>query len=103
MICSSAVSGKKRQGAAARWAYADVAGDELVAVEGLHEGFPAGEEDEEYTEGEAVDGAEDLPLGAVGVVFVIAAVSSVVAYAVVFCCSLEARAHMLDQTSFREI
>ena len=42
-------------------------------------------------------------MGAVGVVFVIAVVSSMVAYAVVFCCSLEARAHMSDQTSFREI
>lgn len=56
--------------------------------------MPAGEEDEEYTEGEAVDGAEDLPVGAVGVVFVIAIVSGMVAYAVVFCCSLEARAHV---------
>jgi len=70
---------------------ADVASDELVAVEGLRKGFPAGEEDEEYAEGEAVDGAEDLPVGAVGVVFVIAVVSSMVAYAVVFCCSLEAK------------
>lgn len=51
---------------------ADVAHDEVLHREGPQERLPPVEEDEQHAEGEAVDGAEELAGGAVGVLGVLA-------------------------------